>query len=176
MWRAPKLLCVQQEPVRLERLIKLRASSIEDPMTIGSYDVVSEHDHIHHLVDRLESWVERREQMGTAWLPGLCTRIEQLNADLGPHFHGEESVVFQDIRSRIPRLAGAVERLIEQHRRMERHFSRISADAKQIDVSNAESVNSVTEQLSKSLRLLSVHEQQEMELILSAYGQDLGEP
>ncbi len=145
-------------------------------MSTGTYDVVSEHDHIRHLVDRVEAWVERKEQLGTAWLSGLCTRLEQLNSDLGPHFHGEESVVFQDIRSRIPRLADTVDRLIEQHRRMEKDLSRIGLQAKNLNLADANAANEVVEQISKVLRLLSVHEQQETELILTAYGQDLGEP
>ncbi len=73
-------------------------------MPTGSYDVVSEHHHIHHLVDRLEDWIERRRQEGNSWLSGLCNRLDQLNSDLGPHFHGEETVVFADIKTRIPRL------------------------------------------------------------------------
>ena len=50
-------------------------------MSTGSYDVVSEHHHIHRLVGRVEDWIERRAQEGNAWLSGLSSRLEQLNAD-----------------------------------------------------------------------------------------------
>lgn len=144
-------------------------------MSTGSYDVVSEHHHIRHLVDRLEAWVERRQQEGNAWLSGLCSRLDQLNSDLGPHFHGEETIVFEDIRVRLPRLVDTVDRLIEQHRRMEVDFSRISTQAKQLNLANSGAWTELAEQITKILRLLKVHEQQETELILTAYGQDLGE-
>jgi iron-sulfur cluster repair protein YtfE (RIC family) len=144
-------------------------------MPIGTYDVVSEHHHIHQLVGRLEAWVERRQQEGNAWLSGLCNRLEQLNLELGPHFHGEETVVFADIRSRLPRLVDIVDRLIEQHRRMEKDFSRIGEQAKNLNLADNQAWSELAEQITKSLRLLKVHEQQETELILTAYGQDLGE-
>ncbi len=145
-------------------------------MPTGNYDVVSEHHHIRHLVDRLDAWIERRQQEGTAWLAGLCSRLDQLNSDLGPHFHGEETVVFTDIRARIPRLVDTVDRLIEQHRRMEKDFSRISSQAKSLNLVDSGAWGELAEQITKSLRLLQVHEQQETEMILTAYGQDLGEP
>lgn len=144
-------------------------------MPTGTYDVVSEHDHIHHLVGRLEAWVEQRQQAGNAWLSGLCSRLDQLNSDLGPHFHGEETVVFADIRSRLPRLVDTVDRLIEQHRRMEKDFSQMGVRAKSLNLADNQAWNELAEQIAKSLRLLKVHEQQETELILTAYGQDLGE-
>ena len=144
-------------------------------MPTGSYDVVSEHHHIHHLVDRLEDWIERRQQEGNSWLSGLCNRVDQLNSDLGPHFHGEETVVFADIRTRSPRLADTVNRLIEQHRRMEKDFSRIGTQAKTLNLADTAASDELAEQIAKSLRLLKVHEQQETELILTAYGTDLGE-
>ncbi len=139
------------------------------------YDVVSEHEHIRHLVGRVEDWVERRQQEGAAWLSGLCNRLDQLNSDLGPHFHGEETVVFVNIRTRIPRLAETIDRLIEQHRRMERDFTAIGTQAKSLSLADVTASDALTEQIAKSLRLLKVHEQQETELILTAYGQDLGE-
>ena len=144
-------------------------------MPTGSYDVVSEHHHIRHLVDRLEDWIERKQQEGNSWLSGLCNRLDQLNSDLGPHFHGEETVVFADIRSRIPRLVDTVDRLIEQHRRMETDFSKISTQAKSLNLADKVASDDLAEQIAKTLRLLKVHEQQETELILTAYGQDLGE-
>ena len=144
-------------------------------MSPGSYDVVSEHDHIHRLVGRLETWIERRQQEGNAWLSGLCSRLDQLNSDLGPHFHGEETIVFMDIRDRSPRLADTVDRLIEQHRRMEKDLSRIGAQAKNLNLADSGAWSDLAEQISKILRLLKVHEQQETEVILTAYGQDLGE-
>ena len=144
-------------------------------MSTGSYDVVSEHHHIHHLVDRLESWVERRQQEGNAWLSGLCNRLDQLNSDLGPHFRGEETVVFEDIRARLPRLVFTVDKLVEQHRRMEKDFASISTQAKNLNLADSNAWNELAEQISKVLRLLKVHEQQETEMILTAYGLDLGE-
>jgi len=144
-------------------------------MSTGSYDVVSEHHHIRHLVDRLEDWIERREQEGNAWLAGLSSRIESLHSDLGPHFQGEEKVVFSDIRSRLPRLVDSVDRLIEQHRRMEKDFSRIAVQSKSLNLADNNGWDDLSDQINKALRLLKVHEQQESELILMAYGQDLGE-
>jgi len=144
-------------------------------MSTGSYDVVSEHHHIHRLVGRLEDWIERRHQEGNAWLSGLSSRLEQLNSDLAPHFLGEERVVFSDVRSRLPRLVGTVERLIEQHRRMEEDFSAVTARAKSLNLADNDAWEKLAEQIAKALRLLKVHEQQETELILTAYGQDLGE-
>jgi len=144
-------------------------------MLTGSYDVISEHEHIHHLVDRLEAWIERR-QLNADWVTELRTRLDRLNADLGPHFQGEEAAVFQDITSRIPRLVPAVERLVEQHRRMQKDFTRIVSLVRSLNVQEANAAEELIEQIAKALRLLNVHEQQEMELILTAYGQDLGEP
>ncbi len=145
-------------------------------MPTGSYDVISEHEHIRHLVDRLEAWLERRKSAGAGWVTELCSRLTQLNADLGPHFHGEEKVVFQDICGRIPRLASTVDRLVEQHRRMEKDFAQIESGIKSLEAPESGNADLVIEQIAKVLRLLRVHEQQETELILTAYGQDLGEP
>jgi len=144
-------------------------------MLTGSYDVISEHEHIHHLVDRLEDWIERR-QLNADWVRELGVRLERLNADLGPHFQGEEAKVFEDITGRIPRLASAVERLVEQHQRMQKDFSRIVLSVRGLNVQETKTTEEIIEQIAKALRLLNVHEQQEMELILTAYGQDLGEP
>lgn len=144
-------------------------------MLTGSYDVISEHEHIHHLVDRLEAWIERR-QPNADWVTELSARLERLNSDLGPHFQGEETAVFQDISGRIPRLAGAVERLVEQHRRMQKDFTRMVSSVKSLNFQEGNATEELIEQIAKALRLLNVHEQQEMELILTAYGQDLGEP
>jgi hemerythrin-like domain-containing protein len=145
-------------------------------MPTGSYDVISEHEHIRHLVDRLEAWIERRKSDGTSWVSELSTRLAQLNTDLGPHFHGEEKVVFQDISGRIPRLAATVDRLVEQHRRMEKDFAHIESAIKSLTDKDSSAAEQLLEQIAKVLRLLRVHEQQETELILTAYGQDLGEP
>lgn len=144
-------------------------------MLTGSYDVISEHEHIHHLVDRLEAWIERR-QSNAEWVKELGERIERLNADLGPHFQGEEAAVFQDVSGRIPRLTASVERLVEQHRRMQKDFTRIASSVRNLNPQEVSATEELIEQITKALRLLNVHEQQEMELILTAYGQDLGEP
>src|SRR5512140_419962 len=130
-------------------------------MPTGSYDVISEHEHLHHLVDRLEAWIERR-QLNADWVTELGARLERLYSDLGPHFHGEETMVFRDISGRIPRLAAAVDRLVEQHRRMEKDFSRIVSGVKSLNVQEANATEELVEQIAKSLRLLNVHEQQEM--------------
>jgi iron-sulfur cluster repair protein YtfE (RIC family) len=126
-------------------------------------------------VGRLEDWIERRQQEGNAWLSGLSSCIEQLNSDLGPHFQGEEKVVFSDIRSRLPRLVDTVDKLIEQHRRMEKDFGHIATQAKSLNLADGSAWGELAEQINKALRLLKVHEQQEAELMLTAYGQDLGE-
>jgi hemerythrin-like domain-containing protein len=142
----------------------------------GNYDVISEHEHIRHLVDRLEAWIERRQLNAADWVSELATRLERLNADLCPHFHAEEKVVFQDISGRIPRLATTVARLVEQHRRMEKDFAQIEVGIKNLGTQEPGAAEQFIEQIAKVLRLLKVHEQQEVELILTAYGQDLGEP
>jgi hypothetical protein len=57
---------------------------------------------------------------------------------------------------------------------MEKDFAKIVSDVN--DVRDPGTAEPLFEQIAKVLRLLKVHEQQETELILSAYGQDLGEP
>jgi uncharacterized protein (UPF0335 family) len=69
-----------------------------------------------------------------------------------------------------------VQRMIEQHRRMEKDFAKIVVDVKNIDKQEAGGAEQLIEQIAKVLRLLKVHEQQETDLILTAYAQDLGEP
>lgn len=145
-------------------------------MSIGSYDVVSEHEHIRHLVDRLEAWVDKKPTAGPGWISELAHRLEQLMEDLGSHFQGEETLVFGDIRARLPRLVVNIDRLIEQHRRMQQDFSKVLEQTKSPAAQDPAAAGPLLEQVSRTLRLLSVHEQQEMELILTAYGQDLGEP
>lgn len=145
-------------------------------MSIGSYDVVSEHEHIRHLVDRLEAWVDKKHTAGPGWVSELAHRLEQLLVDLGSHFQGEETLVFSDIRARLPRLVVNIDRLVEQHRRMEQDFSKVLRQTQSPDAQDPAAAGPLLEQVSRTLRLLSVHEQQEMELILTAYGQDLGEP
>jgi len=58
---------------------------------------------------------------------------------------------------------------------MEKDFSRISTQAKSLNLVDSGAWSELAEQITKTLRLLQVHEQQETELILTAYGQDLGE-
>ncbi len=58
---------------------------------------------------------------------------------------------------------------------MEKDFSRIGTQAKTLNLADTAASDELAEQIAKSLRLLKVHEQQETELILTAYGTDLGE-
>ncbi len=146
------------------------------PTVTGSYDVISEHEHIRHFVDRLEVCIERRELSNAEWIAELSTKLARLIADLGSHFHSEEKVVFQDIIARIPRLVATVDRLVEQHRRMTKDFAQIESRLKSLGTADAGAATELIAQIAKVLRLLKVHEQQEVELILTAYGQDLGEP
>jgi hemerythrin-like domain-containing protein len=144
-------------------------------MSSGAYDVLSEHQHIRRMVDMLEALLERRDQARSSWLPELTPMLAELAAGLGPHFRGEEAELFVDIANRLPRQVPTVDRLIEQHRCLTADFDEAAEQAKSLAESQAAPVEEFVARLASALRLLRSHEEQENELMLVAYWQDLGE-
>jgi len=155
-------------------------------MNTGAYDVLSEHQHIRRMVDRLETALDKRlsaSATGTAeagsvsyeWLEEARPVLLELASGLSSHFLGEEAEFFGDVTRRLPRHAPTVERLIEQHRRLSQDFGKSATDVTTLDPSHSDTVEAFVSLLSKALRLLRAHEEQENELMLVAYWQDLGE-
>jgi hemerythrin-like domain-containing protein len=144
-------------------------------MNTGAYDVLSEHQHIRRLVDALEAAIDKRSLGGFDWLEELRPVLIELSSGLEAHFQGEEAELFGDIGRRLPRQVPAVERLIEQHRELSRDFVKSASDVTTLQATHTEVVQAFIESLSKSLRLLRAHEEQENELMIVAYWQDLGE-
>jgi hemerythrin-like domain-containing protein len=144
-------------------------------MSTGAYDVLSEHQHIRRLVDALENALEKRGQAGRAWIDELAPVLGELANGLASHFNGEESELFADVSKRLPRHQPTVERLIEQHQRLSQDFARVSGQMATLDLAQTDAVNEFAITLSRTLKLLRAHEEQENELMLVAYWQDLGE-
>jgi hemerythrin-like domain-containing protein len=144
-------------------------------MNTGAYDVLSEHQHIRRMVDTLEAAIEKRSLGGYEWLDDARPVLLELAAGLSSHFRGEEAELFGDVTRRLPRHAPTIERLTEQHRRLAQDFGKSATDVTTLDATHSEAVESFLSLLSKSLRLLRAHEEQENELMLVAYWQDLGE-
>ncbi|MGC4068162.1 MAG: hemerythrin domain-containing protein [Polyangiaceae bacterium] len=144
-------------------------------MNTGAYDVLSEHQHIRRMVDTLESAIEKRSLGGVEWLDEVRPVLIELAKGLPSHFSGEEAEFFGDVTRRLPRHAPTVERLVEQHRRLSIDFEKSASDATTLDATHTDVVDGFLTLLSKSLRLLRAHEEQENELMLVAYWQDLGE-
>jgi hemerythrin-like domain-containing protein len=144
-------------------------------MKSATYDVVNEHQRIHKLVDRLDDSLERRLDDGSAWLASLNAQLDELNRALGHHFHGEETEVFSDIQQRLPRFADLVDRLVREHRQMEQLFAQAGDRAKQLTMSAGAEPDALVEQIADALQVLRAHEEQENELMLMSFWQDLGE-
>jgi hemerythrin-like domain-containing protein len=144
-------------------------------MSTDAYDVLSEHQHIRRLVDALEIALEKRDLLGRTWIGELAPVLGELANGLGAHFKGEESELFADVSKRLPRHQPTVERLIEQHQRLSRDFARVSEQMATLDLAKADEVDEFATALSRTLKLLRTHEEQENELMLVAYWQDLGE-
>lgn len=144
-------------------------------MTSGAYDVLSEHQHIRRQVDALESALDKRNQGGSAWLDELVPLLRELSTGLASHFRGEEAEFFEDVSRRLPRHSATVERLIEQHKRLTQDFASVADQAGALNTSGSEGVEQFATSLTKTLKLLRTHEEQENELMLVAYWQDLGE-
>jgi hypothetical protein len=144
-------------------------------MNTGAYDVLSEHQHIRRMVDTLESAIDKRSLGGVEWLDEVRPVLIELAQGLPAHFSGEEAEFFGDVTRRLPRHAPTVERLTEQHRRLAVDFAKSASDATTLDATHTDVVDGFLTLLSKSLRLLRAHEEQENELMLVAYWQDLGE-
>jgi hemerythrin-like domain-containing protein len=144
-------------------------------MSTGAYDVLSEHQHIRRLVDSIEIALEKRSQSGRGWLEELEPVLAELANGLSSHFRGEEAEFFSDVGKRLPRHVPTIDRLIEQHARLLRDFEAVATTAKNLDTGSAEQVSAFAVALSKCLKALRTHEEQENELMLVAYWQDLGE-
>jgi hemerythrin-like domain-containing protein len=144
-------------------------------MNTGAYDVLSEHQHIRRLVDSLEISLEKRGQGGRDWLDELAPVLGELATGLNSHFKGEEAEFFVDVSKRLPRHSATVERLMEQHRRLAQDFGLVAGQVATLDLGRNEAIEEFAHVLSKSLKLLRTHEEQENELMLVAYWQDLGE-
>jgi hemerythrin-like domain-containing protein len=144
-------------------------------MNTGAYDILSEHQHIRRLVDSLDVAIEKRSLGGIEWLDELRPVLIELASGLAGHFRGEESELFGDIAHRLPRHGATVERLIEQHRSLSEDFSKSASDVTTLDPTHLVTVEAFVRLLSKSLKLLRAHEEQENELMLVAFWQDLGE-
>lgn len=144
-------------------------------MSTGAYDVLSEHQHIRRLVDALELSLEKRSNGGRAWLDELGPALSELTKGLASHFKGEEAEFFADVSKRIPRHAPVVERLAQQHQGLTREFETVAKRAATIDADKTQAVDEFVAALTAVLKQLRTHEEQENELMLVAYWQDLGE-
>ncbi|HEY5956165.1 MAG TPA: hemerythrin domain-containing protein [Polyangiaceae bacterium] len=144
-------------------------------MSTGAYDVLSEHQHIRRLVDAIEIALDKRTQGGKAWFEELEPVLSELSKGLVAHFKGEEAEFFTDVGKRLPRHAPTIERLVEQHQTLSRDFEEVAQKVSTLNVANAEQVAAFAVLVSKTLKALRTHEEQENELMLVAYWQDLGE-
>jgi hemerythrin-like domain-containing protein len=144
-------------------------------MTSGAYDVLSEHQHIRRQVDALELALDKRGQGGRAWLDEVVPLLGELATGLVSHFKGEEAEFFTDVNRRLPRHADTVQRLAEQHQGLSKDFETVAKQASALDPNSPDHVEQFAALLLKALKQLRVHEEQENELMLSAYWQDLGE-
>lgn len=144
-------------------------------MSTGAYDVLSEHQHIRRLVDALELSLEKRGNGGRAWLDEVVPALGELATGLASHFKGEEAEFFADVSKRIPRHAPLIERLAQQHLKLSKDFEAAANQSTALDPSQSRAVEDFVGALSSALKLLRAHEEQENELMLVAYWQDLGE-
>lgn len=144
-------------------------------MTSGAYDVLSEHQHIRRQVDALELALDKRVQGGRAWLDEVAPLLGELATGLVSHFKGEEAEFFTDVNKRLPRQVSTVERLIEQHQGLSKDFETVARQMTTLDPQQSDAVEQFAALLSRVLKQLRAHEEQENELMLVAYWQDLGE-
>lgn len=145
-------------------------------MKSGAYDVLSEHQQIRRLVDGIERSLDRRGLDQKTWLQMAAPLIDELSRGLVAHFAGEEVELFQDVKERLPRHIPTVELLTLQHKSLTQEFAGLrelfgSSVASGITETDEELVT----RLKDALGLLRAHEEQENELMLLAYCQDLGE-
>lgn len=144
-------------------------------MSTCAYDVLSEHQHIRRLVDSLELALEKRGNGGRGWIDEVAPVLDELATGLTSHFKGEEAEFFADVSQRIPRHMPTVEQLVQQHGRLAEDFTSLAAQAPQLKPDQSEIAEQFVKRLSTALKLLRTHEEQENELMLVAYWQDLGE-
>lgn len=144
-------------------------------MSTGAYDVLSEHQHIRRLVDSLELALEKRGNGGSSWKDEVAPVLEELATGLTSHFKGEEAEFFADVSRRIPRHAPTVQRLLQQHGQLLEDFTTLASQALKLSPEQSEIAEQFVTSLGKALKLLRNHEEQENELMLAAYWQDLGE-
>ncbi len=143
-------------------------------MKSGAYDVLSEHQHIRRLVDSVEAALEK-PRVSAEWLDQLSPLVRQVAAAAGPHFDGEEAEFFVDVRERLPRFGVTVDKLIQQHERLKSDFAEAVRLVDTISFADTADLDALATRMTKALRLLRTHEEQENELMLMAYWQDLGE-
>jgi len=144
-------------------------------MKTGAYDVLDEHQHIRTLVDRLQGCIDQQKDGTDDWLAEVRPLVGELANRIGPHFNGEEAEFFQDVRQRIPRHAATIDKLIQQHRRLLQDLVALAGRLENLKKASGPDAESWVMDLTRTLRLLSTHEEQENELMLVAYWQDLGE-
>jgi hemerythrin-like domain-containing protein len=145
-------------------------------MKSGAYDVLSEHQQIRRLVDGIERSLEQRETDNGTWQETAAPLVEELSRGLVSHFAGEELELFLDVKERLPRHIPTVETLTEQHQQLGQAFEKLrelfAARATRGESGEEERLVSYLRDVLSRLR---THEEQENELMLLAYWQDLGE-
>jgi hemerythrin len=144
-------------------------------MTSGAYDVLSEHQHIRRQVDALELALAKRGQGGRTWLDETAPLLDELARGLVSHFKGEEAEFFADVSKRLPRHSETVQRLADQHQTLSKDFETVANQVVSLDPQKSDTVEQFADRLSRALKQLRIHEEQENELMLCAYWQDLGE-
>jgi hemerythrin-like domain-containing protein len=145
-------------------------------MTSCAYDVLSEHQQIRRLVDRLEGLAEMRGRDASEWLSEVRPVLEELAVGIVPHFAGEEAQFFHDVNQRLPQHKETVASLISQHETLGQDFvalRRMLLDS--IATEDPPSIQRFADRMYHLLDTLRQHEEQENELMLLAYWQDLGE-
>ncbi len=145
-------------------------------MKSGAYDVLSEHQEIRRLVDRLENLAEMGGRDTREWLSEVRPVVEELAAGIVPHFAGEEAQFFHDVKQRLPQHKETVDALITQHETLGQDFvslRRMLLDS--VVTQDPHSIQRFADRMYEILEILRQHEEQENELMLLAYWQDLGE-
>ncbi len=107
------------------------------------------------------------------WVERVHVALVELSADLREHVDVTEGVdgLYVDIRATTPRLAGAVERLIEEHHQI----NELVADLlTRTDVPGSDDVDQVRDLGTALLGKLVSHRQRGSDLVFEAYEFDVG--